>query len=121
MKIAEGIQAVADASTTERTVSNRSILGDFNFPPTDEGFGRLKDIPGMVFLIVPPAKTTITDTRLYDNFWFQQQYVREYVGECGVERFDETMFGGDDRAASKTVSDHRPIWAKFNTKGPDDD
>lgn len=117
-ELAAVYQAVQDEDPAEQDVI---LLGDFNFPPTDAGFNPLKTIPGMVFLIGPPAKTTITDTSLYDNFWFQEPHVREYAGEFGVDRFDETMFNGDDLAAKRAVSDHRPIWAKFNVGGPDDD
>ena len=97
------------------------ILGDFNFPPTDEGFDNLKGIPTTAFLFAPPLKTTITDTSLYDNFWFQEEYVREYADEFGIDRFDETMFSNDDHKAKLAVSDHRPIWAEFDTGKPDDD
>jgi len=117
-ELAAVYQAVQDEDPKEQDVI---LLGDFNFPPTDEGFSRLKAIPGMVFLVAPPVKTTITDTSRYDNFWFQKQYVREYAGESGVDRFNETMSSGDDLAAKRAVSDHRPIWAKFNVGGPDDD
>lgn len=117
-ELAAVYQAVQDEDPAEQDVI---LLGDFNFPPQDGGFSRLKAIPGMAFLITPPAKTTITDTSLYDNFWFQEPHVREYAGEFGVDRFDETMFSGEDLAAKRAVSDHRPIWAKFNTSGPDDD
>lgn len=111
-------QTIQDEDPTEQDVI---LLGDFNFPPTDKGFSRLKAFPGMVFLIQPPAKTTISDESLYDNVWFQEPYVREYAGESGIEKFDETMFGNDDRAAKLAISDHRPIWARFRTAGPDDD
>ena len=117
-ELASVYQAVQDADPAEQDVI---LMGDFNFPPDDEGFSNLKAVPTMTFLIAPPAKTTISDTSLYDNFWFQSQHVREYVGRAGVERYDETMFNNDDHVASKAVSDHRPIWAKFRITGPDDD
>jgi len=97
------------------------LLGDFNFPPTDKGFDNLKATSTMTFLVEPPVKTTITDTSLYDNFWFQKEYVREYIGESGVNRFDEIMFNNDDNKAKRAVSDHRPIWARFNISKEDDD
>jgi endonuclease/exonuclease/phosphatase family metal-dependent hydrolase len=97
------------------------VLGDFNFPPQDIGWEPMKLKPAMTYLIKPPVTTTITDTSLYDNFWFQQNYVREYTGKSGVIKFDENMFHNDDRLASRTVSDHRPIWAQFVTTLPDDD
>jgi endonuclease/exonuclease/phosphatase family metal-dependent hydrolase len=97
------------------------VLGDFNFPPQDVGWEPMKLKPAMTYLIKPPITTTVTDTSLYDNFWFQQNYVQEYNGRSGVIKFDENMFHNDDRLASRTVSDHRPIWAQFVTTLPDDD
>lgn len=97
------------------------ILGDFNFTPDDEGFDNLKTIPTMTFLIEPPNKTTITDTSLYDNFWFQNEYLSEYNQNSGIDMFDEIMFNNDDTKAKLTVSDHRPIWAEFDITQPDDD
>ena len=32
-----------------------------------------------------------------------------------------TVFGNNNRAASLAVSDHRPVWARFQTDLPDDD
>jgi len=97
------------------------LLGDFNLPPTDRGWRTLKDLPSMAYLIKPPAKTTISDKNLYDNFWFQKRNVKEYTGQAGVVKFDENIFKNDDRQAKLVVSDHRPIWATFKTSLPDDD
>ena len=97
------------------------VLGDFNFPPTDRGWDDLKAFSTMACLIEPPAKTTITDTSLYDNFWFQAEYVKEYTGESGINMFDQEMFGNDDSKAKRAVSDHRPIWAVFSVVMEDDD
>ena len=109
---------IQDEDPTEQDII---LLGDFNFPPTDKGFNDLRAISTMTFLIEPPVKTTITDTSLYDNFWFQKEYVREYIGESGVNRFDEIMFNNDDNKAKRAVSDHRPIWARFDISKEDDD
>lgn len=117
-KLAAVYQRIQDEDPAEQDII---LLGDFNFPPTDEGFDNLKSISTMTSLIAPPLKTTITDTSLYDNFWFQQEYVREYAGESGVDKFDETMFNNNDSKARLAVSDHRPIWAEFDTGRPDDD
>ena len=51
---------------------------------------------------------------------FQTNYVMEYTGEHGIERFDEIDFGNDDEAANLAVSDHRPVWAKFYANVDDD-
>ena len=97
------------------------MLGDFNFPPSDQGWKEIKTLPSMAYLIKPPAKTTISDRSLYDNFWFQRKHVKEYTGKSGVVKFDENIFMNDDRQARLAVSDHRPIWATFATTLPDDD
>ncbi len=75
----------------------------------------------MTFLIEPPNKTTVTDTSLYDNFWFQNEYLTEYNQNSGIDMFDQTMFNNDDTKAKLVVSDHRPIWAVFNISREDDD
>ena len=98
------------------------LLGDFNRPPDDDlAFGALKAIPKMIFLFAPPDKSMIGDTNLYDNIWFQKNFVQEYMNHKGIYRFDEIDFENDRETASKMISDHRPIWALFDLSGPDDD
>ena len=94
------------------------LLGDFNLPSDDRGFDLLRTFLFPIF--DGEAQTTIADNTL-DNIWIDQQQTLEWTGEIGIDRFDETVFGGDDKAASLAVSDHRPIWAVFNIDGPDDD
>lgn len=95
------------------------LIGDFNLPPEDPGFSGLNAL--LTPLFTDPVKTTISDRSLFDNIWCDLRYVREFTGATGIEAFDETVFGDDDAAASRTVSDHRPIWARFRINGPDDD
>lgn len=94
------------------------LVGDFNLPPDDAGLDELRQILRPVF----PAGTgtTIADNDL-DNVWLDPEASREYTGVAGVDRFDESAFAGDDDAASLAVSDHRPLWLRFATDGPDDD
>lgn len=94
------------------------LLGDFNLPPEDHGFDDLRSLLFPVFS--GEDQTTIADNHL-DNIWIDQQQTIEWTGEVGIDRFDETVFGGDDDAASLAVSNHRPIWAVFNIDGLDDD
>ena len=94
------------------------VLGDFNLPPDDIGFSELARL--LTPLFAGEIRTTITDASLYDNIWFDPAYVQEWTGEIGVDRFDETVFGNDDKAASLAVSDHRPVWATFRTDRDDD-
>ena len=75
----------------------------------------------MIRLFELPQKSHIRDSSLYDNIFFQTDYVTEYLGSSGIDRFDETDFGNDDKAANLAVSDHRPVWAVFRTDLDDDD
>ena len=50
-------------------------------------------------------------------YFFQADYVTEYLGSSGIDKFDETDFGNDDKAANLAVSDHRPVWALFRIDG----
>ncbi len=94
------------------------LLGDFNLPAEDPGFDELRLI--LLPLFSGQDQTTIADNAL-DNIWIEVRHTIEWNGEVGIDRFDETIFGGDDQAASLAVSDHRPIWAMFSVDGPDDD
>jgi endonuclease/exonuclease/phosphatase family metal-dependent hydrolase len=92
------------------------LMGDFNLAPEDDFLGELRNEDGMTFVIESP--TTIAD-RLYDNVWFQESHTGEFL-EAGVYRFDEELFDDDDEAASLAVSDHRPLWVRFDTTYDDD-
>ncbi len=93
------------------------LLGDFNFDADDSGWQFTRMVP----VVASDVKTTITDTSSYDNFWIDPENSREYAGFLEVYRFDELLFGDDDRAASLAVSDHRPVAVLFATGLPDDD
>ena len=97
------------------------LVGDFNRNPNDaESYSRIMAIPSMTRLFELPQKSHIRDSSLYDNIYFQADAVTEYLGRCGIDRFDETDFGNDDKAANLAVSDHRPIWAVFSINRDDD-
>jgi len=117
-ELAKAYQYVQNADPSEQDVI---VLGDFNFDPEDYGWENLKRFETMTSLLKTPTKTTISDTKLYDNFWFQRKYVKEYIGQTGVVKFDENIFNNDDEKAELAVSDHRPIWARFNVTLGDDD
>ena len=97
------------------------LLGDFNRNPDDlSAYQPLMSIPTMAHLFNVPQKSHIRDTSLYDNIFFQSSYVTEYTGNSGIDRFDETDFGNDDKAASLAASDHRPVWGEFRIDSDDD-
>jgi len=102
---------------------DRDILlgGDFNRDVGDESFDELLSIPSMVDTTDPAPPTVVRGTSTYDHILFRRQYVTEYTGMHGVERFDETDFGGDDARARTAVSDHRPVWVLLRVPDQDDD
>ena len=117
-KLAEVYEQIQDMDREEQDII---LVGDFNREPDDEqAFKKLRDIPSMINLFNLPDKTIIFDSNLYDNIWFQSKYVKEYTGVSGINRFDESDFGNNDEKASLIVSDHRPVWAEFNTTRDDD-
>ncbi len=95
------------------------LFGDFNQRSESPGFDCLRELDGMM-CVNSSVPTTIKDN-LYDNIWFQSGFTREYTGTFGVFAFDESLFSGDDDAARKAVSDHRPLWAVFFCVFDDDE
>ena len=116
--LADVYQYVQESNGAEDDVL---LVGDFNRNPTDaESYRPIMAIPSMTRLFQFPQKSHIKDSSLYDNIFFQKNAVTEYIGRCGIDRFDETDFGNDDKAANLAVSDHRPVWAVFSIKLDDD-
>ena len=116
--LADVYRYVQEANGTEDDVL---LVGDFNRNPTDmDAYRRILSIPSMTRLFDFPQKSHIKDSSLYDNIFFQRDAVTEYLGRSGIDRFDETDFGNDDKAANLAVSDHRPVWAVFSIEIDDD-
>ena len=116
--LADVYRYVQEANGTEEDVL---LVGDFNRNPNDaESYSRIMAIPSMTRLFELPQKSHIRDSSLYDNIYFQTDAVAEYLGRCGIDKFDETDFGNDDKAANLAVSDHRPVWAVFSITRDDD-
>ena len=115
MELAEVYEYVQEANGTEDDVL---LVGDFNREPSDTiAYSNLMALPSMTQLFQLPQKSHIRDSSLYDNIFFQKNYVTEYLGSSGIDKFDETDFGNDDKAANLAVSDHRPVWAVFRIDG----
>ena len=115
MELAEVYEYVQEANGTEDDVL---LVGDFNREPSDTvAYGNLMALPSMTQLFQLPQKSHIRDSSLYDNIFFQKNYVTEYLGSSGIDKFDETDFANDDKAANLAVSDHRPVWAVFRIDG----
>ena len=117
-ELADVYEAVQAADDAEQDVI---LLGDFNRNPDDQSaYDPLLSIPSMEHLFQLPEKSHIKDSSLYDNIFFQTDHVTEYIGDSGIDRFDETHFGNDDAAANLAVSDHRPVWGTFRIDTDDD-
>lgn len=115
MELAEVYAYVQEANGAEDDVL---LVGDFNREPDDVlAYSNLMTLPSMTHLFRLPDKSHIRDSSLYDNIFFQTDYVTEYLGRSGIDKFDETDFGNDDKAANLAVSDHRPVWAVFRIDG----
>ena len=118
MELAEVYQYVQEANG--ETEDDVLLVGDFNREPDDTmAYSNLMALPSMTQLFHLPQKSHIRDSSLYDNIFFQTDYVTEYLGSSGIDKFDETDFGNDDKAANLAVSDHRPVWAVFRIDGLD--
>jgi len=118
LKLADVYNQIQKVDPSEQDVI---LVGDFNREPDDkESYAKLLGIPSMIPLFHLPLKSHIRDSSLYDNIWFQSDYLSEYRGVSGIDKFDETDFANDDKLANTSVSDHRPVWAEFYT-GKDDD
>ena len=116
MELAEVYAYVQEANG--ETEDDVLLVGDFNREPDDTvAYRNLMALPSMTQLFQLPQKSHIRDSSLYDNIFFQTDYVTEYLGRSGIDKFDETDFGNDDKAASLAVSDHRPVWVVFRIDG----
>ncbi len=99
------------------------LVGDFNMPPSDISFADLKNKAHKVtplFHIKNGDVSNLAKTpMLYDNIFFQQKHLNEYLDSC-IDKFHLTYFGGNKKAA-RMVSDHLPVWAEFRIDLEDDD
>lgn len=116
MQLDDVYRAIQEFDASEQDVI---VLGDFNLPPDDPGLEELRSF--LIPVLSDSIRTSIHDGSALDNLWWDTTHVSEWTGESGLDRFDEEVFEGDDKAASLAVSDHRPVWATFRTDGTDDD
>lgn len=84
------------------------IMGDFNLPPTSEGFDGLRQ-----FMVssINKGKTTLRKKdkdylNLYDNIWFEGGLKAK---SAGIYKFPQKL-GMTHVIARKTVSDHAPVF-----------
>jgi endonuclease/exonuclease/phosphatase family metal-dependent hydrolase len=104
------------------------LVGDFNTPAGDGDWAALRAIPPMTNLIPAATKTSIGIKGIanaYDNIWMQGNHTsREFTGRVGAYYFFEDLYAEREnpyKAAREELSDHVPVWAKFQTALSDDD
>ena len=97
------------------------LVGDFNRNVGDDAFDRLKSIPDVICANEDTGPTVVKGTSTYDQIFLSLAYTQEWTGEYMTRNFDKTMFHDDDAAASKAVSDHRPVWVTLYVPEGDDD
>jgi endonuclease/exonuclease/phosphatase family metal-dependent hydrolase len=110
------------------------LMGDFNRNrPTHSAFAPLRDQLKLTYLITGDNTTFTTygarrnkiGGSWYDNIWMDAGYTgKEYTGRAGIDYTYQHFYTRDPYPHLKvrtTISDHCPVWAVFNTAGPDDD
>jgi endonuclease/exonuclease/phosphatase family metal-dependent hydrolase len=97
------------------------LLGDLNVDAGDPALDALLAIPTLMDVPGGGVPTVIRGSHTYDHILFERRHLKEYAGRHGVERFDESLFGGDDVSAGRACSDHRPVWLILRVPERDDD
>jgi endonuclease/exonuclease/phosphatase family metal-dependent hydrolase len=98
------------------------LCGDFNRNVGDpQSLGWLMDQARLIDTTSPDVPTVIRGTHTYDHILLNPQQTAEYRGEHGVVLWDQTLFPGNERAATTAVSDHRPVWIELEVPAADDD
>jgi endonuclease/exonuclease/phosphatase family metal-dependent hydrolase len=115
---AAALARIATGLATRGPERDVIVLGDFN-EMRASGNLHLFESNGWQRLNREP--TNLGSNEVYDNLLIDPRNTREFAGATGVVKFDEAVFGGDDKRAMEAVSDHRPAWAEFSTTMADDD
>jgi endonuclease/exonuclease/phosphatase family metal-dependent hydrolase len=90
------------------------ILGDLNADCKYYNPKQPNPIPGTTWLVPESADTTVKSTDCtYDRIIITDACQEDFAGEVQVFRFDQ-KFGLSYQDAIE-VSDHFPVWARFNT------
>lgn len=91
------------------------LCGDFNMAPE---LIVVRDWTPL-FTSNSGIKTIVGDCHLYDQIWINKLYTTEFAAKADVIKFDKNF--ATKAEAVKTISDHRPVCAWFNTSTDDDE
>lgn len=107
--LADVFRAVRDSPGGEDDVI---LLG--NLGGCDGDFGRLTELPGMIWM-VSDRPTTSQHTLPVDNLFFNSRATSEFTGLGGVKNLMvEFPWGRANPSAASDVSKHSPVWAEFS-------
>jgi endonuclease/exonuclease/phosphatase family metal-dependent hydrolase len=109
---ANELAAIYDRLQSQDGEDDLLLLGDFNLAPTDKKLASLRAIPSIGF-VDETRKTTLRNS-FDDNIWLQGRFTSQYKGEWGILDFSQEYFDGNRDAAMRAVSDHLPVWARFD-------
>ncbi len=87
------------------------LLGDLN--ADENSFGELGQLADIYWLIAG-VPTNTRGTKTYDNLLFFARATTEFSGRGGVLNFEEEF--GLTRNEALEVSDHFPVWGKFDIR-----
>lgn len=109
------------AQAMDSTDQDLILMGNFRRDVGAASFADLLSVEGMVDMTDPAAPTMLGGGHTPDHIFFQKHHVVEFHGARGVERFEDSVFGGDAVEAGRVCSQHRPIWIQLVVPEKDDD
>ena len=107
----------------EATPGDRDVIlmGDFKLDSDDAAFKALLEQSGLKPTVDDLTFTGVRGRTNFDQIFIHPKHTTEWTGASGTRKFDETSYGGNDAAAARAVSDHRPVWITLRVPETDND
>ncbi len=97
------------------------LMGDFKLDSGDPAFEALLEKSGLTPTVDDQTFTGVRGRTNFDQIFIHPKHTTEWTGTSGTRKFDETLYGGNDAAAARAVSDHRPVWITLRVPETDND
>ncbi len=97
------------------------LMGDFKLDSGDPAFEALLQNSGLRPTVDDLTFTGVRGRTNFDQIFIHPKHTTEWTGTSGTRKFDETIYGGNDAAAARAVSDHRPVWITLRVPETDND
>ncbi len=97
------------------------LMGDFKLESDDPAFKTLLEESGLKPAVDDLTFTGVRGRTTFDQIFIHPKHTTEWTGTSGTRKFDETLYGGNDAAAARAVSDHRPVWITLRVPETDND